>query len=119
MSSFSSYAFNKAHACAYAFVAYRTAYLKCHFKAEYFASLMTGVLDNTTKITHYTAQCKKIGFIRRSMNDIMIFQQMFQKYGVDNIAQIGFAVRIIKSDFFVHDEKNRLQIVYFAEQQQF
>ena len=61
MSSFSSYAFNKAHACAYAFVAYRTAYLKCHFKAEYFASLMTGVLDNTAKITHYTAQCKKMG----------------------------------------------------------
>ena len=61
MSSFSSYAFNKAHACAYAFVAYRTAYLKCHYSSEYFASLMTGVLDNTTKITHYTAQCKKMG----------------------------------------------------------
>ncbi len=61
MSSFSSYAFNKAHACAYSFVAYRTAYLKCHYPAEYFASLMTGMLDNTNKITHYTAECKKVG----------------------------------------------------------
>ena len=61
MSSFSSYAFNKAHACAYSFVAYRTAYLKCHYPAEYFASLMTGMLDNTNKITHYTAECKKMG----------------------------------------------------------
>ena len=71
MSSFSSYAFNKAHACAYAFVAYRTAYLKCHYSSEYFASLMTGVLDNTTKITHYTAQCKKMGItlLPPSVND--------------------------------------------------
>ncbi len=61
MSSFSSYAFNKAHACAYSFVAYRTAYLKCHYPAEYFASLMTAMLDNTNKITHYTAECKKMG----------------------------------------------------------
>ena len=30
MSSFASYAFNKSHAAAYAFVAYRTAYLKYH-----------------------------------------------------------------------------------------
>ena len=37
MSSFSSYAFNKAHAAAYSFVAYRTAYLKCHYPAEYFS----------------------------------------------------------------------------------
>ncbi len=61
MSSFSSYAFNKAHACAYSFVAYRTAYLKCHYPAEYFSALMTGMLDNTSKITHYTAECKKLG----------------------------------------------------------
>lgn len=61
MSSFSSYAFNKAHACAYSFVAYRTAYLKCHYPAEYFSALMTGMMDNTDKIAHYTAECKKAG----------------------------------------------------------
>ena len=31
MSSFASYAFNKSHAAAYAFVAYTTAWLKCHY----------------------------------------------------------------------------------------
>ena len=61
MSSFSSYAFNKAHAAAYAFVAYRTAYLKCHYPAEYFASLMTGMMDSLSKISLYTADCKKQG----------------------------------------------------------
>ena len=61
MSSFSSYAFNKAHAAAYSFVAYRTAYLKCHYPAQYFAALMTGMLDSPSKISLYTADCKKQG----------------------------------------------------------
>lgn len=61
MSSFSSYAFNKAHACAYSFVAYRTAYLKCHYPAEYFASLMTSMMDSAAKISLYTAECRKNG----------------------------------------------------------
>ncbi len=61
MQSFSSYAFNKAHAAAYSFVAYRTAYLKRHYPAEYFASLMTGMIDSASKISLYTAECKKNG----------------------------------------------------------
>ena len=39
MSSFASYAFNKGHAAAYSVVSYRTAYLKCHYPAEYLAAL--------------------------------------------------------------------------------
>ena len=61
MSSFSSYAFNKAHACAYSFVAYRTAYLKCHYPSEYFAALMTSMMDSPIKISQYTAECVKSG----------------------------------------------------------
>jgi DNA polymerase-3 subunit alpha len=61
MSSFSSYAFNKAHAAAYSFVAYRTAYLKCHYPAQYFSALMTSMMDSASKISLYTAECKKNG----------------------------------------------------------
>ena len=38
MSSFASYAFNKAHAAAYAVVAYQTAYLKRHYPREFMAA---------------------------------------------------------------------------------
>ncbi len=37
---FASYAFNKSHAAAYAYVAYETAYLKCHYPQEYMAALL-------------------------------------------------------------------------------
>ena len=61
MSAFSSYAFNKSHAAAYSVVAYRTAYLKCHYPAEYFAALMTSMADNASKLSLYTAECKRMG----------------------------------------------------------
>lgn len=61
MSAFSSYAFNKSHAAAYAVVAYRTAYLKCHYKKEYFAALLTSVLDSTDKIMEYSDECSRMG----------------------------------------------------------
>jgi len=61
MSSFASYAFNKSHAAAYAYVAYQTAYLKCHYPCEFMASLMSSVLDNSGKIAEYTNECNKIG----------------------------------------------------------
>ncbi len=58
MSSFASYAFNKSHAAAYAVVAYRTAYLKYYYPSEFMASLLTSVLDNSTKISDYIQSCK-------------------------------------------------------------
>ncbi len=58
ISAFSSYAFNKSHAAAYALVAYRTAYLKCNYPTEYFAALLTSVLENPAK---YMSECKRMG----------------------------------------------------------
>jgi len=61
MSSFASYAFNKAHAAAYAVVAYQTAYLKRHYPREFMAALLTSVLDNTGKVIEYTSECQRMG----------------------------------------------------------
>ena len=61
MSSFASYAFNKAHAAAYAMVAYQTAYLKCYYPKEYFAALLTSVLDGSGKVASYIAECDRLG----------------------------------------------------------
>lgn len=61
MISFASYAFNKAHAAAYAYVAYQTAWLKCHYPAEFFASLLTSFLDNTGKVVQYIGECSRLG----------------------------------------------------------
>ncbi|MGN0993645.1 MAG: DNA polymerase III subunit alpha, partial [Butyricicoccus sp.] len=58
---FANYAFNKAHAVCYAVVAYRTAYLKCHYPHEYMAALLTSVLDSTDKIAEYITAARDMG----------------------------------------------------------
>ena len=61
MESFASYAFNKSHAAAYAFISYQTAFLKCKYPKEYMAALLTGVLDNANKIASYVSDCVHMG----------------------------------------------------------
>lgn len=71
MSGFASYAFNKSHAAAYAYLAYQTAYLKCHYIKEYMAALMTSVLSNTPKLMEYIEECEANGIkvLRPDINE--------------------------------------------------
>ena len=52
MSGFASYAFNKAHAAAYATIAYQTAYLRCHYYPEYMAAMISSAPE---KLPEYIA----------------------------------------------------------------
>lgn len=61
MSGFASYAFNKSHAAAYAYVAYQTAYLKCHYFKEYMSELMTNDIGSQGKLEVYISLCRKRG----------------------------------------------------------
>ncbi|MBO5023932.1 MAG: DNA polymerase III subunit alpha [Clostridia bacterium] len=60
MASFAKYAFNKSHATAYAYISYRTAYLKAHYPCEYFAALISSVSDSLTKSASYIEEAKKM-----------------------------------------------------------
>ena len=57
---FARYAFNKSHTVAYSMLAYRMAYLKTHYPHEFMASMMTGEAGDSSKITRYRTECKKL-----------------------------------------------------------
>lgn len=61
MTDFASYAFNKSHAAAYAVVSYQTAWLKYYYPAEFFAALMTSVMDNMSKTAVYIQNLRSEG----------------------------------------------------------
>ena len=61
MTDFAKYAFNKSHAACYAVVAYRTAYLKQYYPAEFMAALITSVIDNGSKVAGYIANLRTMG----------------------------------------------------------
>src|SRR5260370_18434836 len=53
---FADYAFPKAHAYGYGYVAYQTAWLKAHYPVEYLACLLTSVKDDKDRTAVYLAQ---------------------------------------------------------------
>ena len=61
MAEFAKYAFNKSHAACYAVVAYRTAYLKTYYPAEFMAATLNSFLGNLDKIPQYIDECKVLG----------------------------------------------------------
>lgn len=92
MESFASYAFNKSHAAAYAIISYQTAYLKCKYKKEYMAALLTSVLDNINKVVSYIEECKRLK-INVLPPDINESEDKFTVSGQD----IRFGLLAIKS----------------------
>ena len=61
ISRFAGYGFNKAHATAYALLAYQTAYLKANYPVEFMTALLTSEMGNTDKITTYINECQRMG----------------------------------------------------------
>jgi DNA polymerase III subunit alpha len=60
MEKFAGYGFNKSHAAAYALVAYQTAWLKCHYPAEFMAATCTSDMDNTDKVVGFLAETRAL-----------------------------------------------------------
>lgn len=66
MYKFADYGFNKSHAAAYSVVTLQTAWLKCHYPAEFFAALLSTELSDTDKIVKYSKDATKRGLTVRS-----------------------------------------------------
>ena len=60
ISAFAGYGFNKSHAAAYALIAYQTAWIKCNYPHEFFASMMTIEYNNSEKLSLFIEDLKKI-----------------------------------------------------------
>ncbi|MBR5305425.1 MAG: DNA polymerase III subunit alpha, partial [Oscillospiraceae bacterium] len=94
MTSFASYAFNKAHAAAYAFVAYQTAYLKAHYPKQFMAAMITSIIENSAKILEYTQECQRLNIqilppdINKSFSDFTVEGDDI-RYGLAAIKNVG------------------------------
>jgi DNA polymerase-3 subunit alpha len=58
MEEFAGYGFNKSHSCAYALLAYQTAYLKTHYPVEFIAALLTSETGNADKAVKYINEAR-------------------------------------------------------------
>lgn len=95
--SFASYCFNRSHSAAYAFVAYQTAYLKCHYPVEYLSALLSSVAGDAEKTQLYIEEALKKG-IKVLPPDINHSLASFTpdgeniRFGLASIKQVGEGV---------------------------
>lgn len=61
MAEFGRYAFNRSHAACYAYIAYITAYMSCHWPSEFYAAMLNAFLGNADKTKNYLAQTERRG----------------------------------------------------------
>jgi DNA polymerase-3 subunit alpha len=86
------YSFNKSHAACYALIAYRTAWLKAHFPAQYMAALISSVMNTKDRVPYYVNACEEMG-IEVLPPDV-------------NVSQVDFAVVEGKIRFGLNAVKN-------------
>ena len=95
--AFASYCFNRSHSAAYAFVAYQTAYLKCHYPVEYLSALLSSVASDADKTQLYIEEALKKG-IKVLPPDINHSMSTFTpdgnniRFGLASIKQVGEGV---------------------------
>lgn len=89
LEKFAGYGFNKSHAVAYALISYRTAYLKAHHPADFFAAMMTVESASHEKLNMFRDELRRGGVDLRSP-DINRSQAEFT---VDETSEGSVAVR--------------------------
>ncbi len=57
---FADYGFPRAHAAAYAVLAFQTAYLKAHYPVQFMASMLTAVMGSHRKVAEYVLECRRM-----------------------------------------------------------
>src|SRR5262249_13829315 len=92
---FAGYGFNKAHATAYALLAYRTAYLKAHYPWHFAASLLTIEAQNTEKLALYLGEARERGIpvlppdINQSQLRFAVEANLGVRFGLTAIKNVG------------------------------
>jgi DNA polymerase-3 subunit alpha len=90
------YSFNRSHAACYALIAYRTAWLKANYPAEYMAALISSVMDTKDKVPFFVNQAESMGIeilppdVNLSDHEFVVVDGNI-RFGLDAVKGVGYA----------------------------
>lgn len=90
------YSFNKSHAACYGLIAYRTAWLKANYPAEYMAALVSSVMNTKDKVPFFVAQCENMGIevlppdVNESEHEFVVVEGNI-RFGLEAVKGVGGA----------------------------
>jgi DNA polymerase-3 subunit alpha len=94
MEAAADYSFNKSHAACYALIAYRTAYLKANYPAEYMAAVISSVMNTKDKVPFFVNRCAEMGIdvlppdVNSSDHGFVVSENAI-RFGLDAVKNIG------------------------------
>lgn len=111
--SFASYAFNKPHAAVYAYLSYKTAWLKYHYPLQFMTAILNSFLGNLAQAAQYIEACRlmQIEILPPDINKSNLQfctekcpdGQMAIRYALGGIKNVGFSV----INDLLNDRKNK------------
>ena len=96
MEKAADYSFNKSHAACYALIAYRTAYLKANYPAEYMAAVISSVMNTKDKVPFFVNRCEEMGIevlppdVNSSGHSFVVSENAI-RFGLDAVKNVGHA----------------------------
>ncbi|HEU4393670.1 MAG TPA: DNA polymerase III subunit alpha [Solirubrobacterales bacterium] len=94
MEAAADYSFNKSHAACYALIAYRTAYLKANYPAEYMAAVISSVMNTKDKVPFFVNRCEEMGIevlppdVNSSDHSFVVSENAI-RFGLDAVKNVG------------------------------
>ena len=94
MTAAADYSFNKSHAACYALIAYRTAYLKANYPAEYMAAVISSVMSTKDKVPFFVNRCEAMGIevlppdVNSSDHGFVVAGNSI-RFGLDAVKNVG------------------------------
>jgi DNA polymerase III subunit alpha len=96
------YSFNRSHAACYGLIAYRTAWLKANYPAEYMAALISSVMATKDKVPFFVSRCEEMGIdvlppdVNESGHDFKVIRTSGHspgniRFGLDAVKNVGAA----------------------------
>jgi DNA polymerase-3 subunit alpha len=94
MEAAADYSFNRSHAACYALIAYRTAWLRANYPAEYMAALISSVMSTKDKVPFFVNRCDEMGIevlppdVNSSDHGFVVSGKRI-RFGLDAVKNVG------------------------------
>lgn len=126
---FARYGFNRSHGACYAMIAYRTAYLKANFPAQFMAALLTSEDGDTDRIAIEVAECRRMGMeimspdVNESFSTFTVVKEVAAsphpriRFGLTAIKNVGaHVIRVLIDERKAHGPYASLADVFWRVQ---
>jgi DNA polymerase-3 subunit alpha len=94
MEAAADYSFNRSHAACYGLIAYRTAWLRANYPAEYMAALISTVMSTKDKVPFFVNRCAEMGIevlppdVNTSDHGFVVSGKSI-RFGLDAVKNVG------------------------------